>query len=61
MKKILGFILSIIGFLGFLSLYVLMVIFKDSNNIGYVIMTTGFVSIILFIIGVMLINKRKHS
>ncbi len=37
MKKILGFILSIIGFLGFLSLYVLMVIFKDSNIIGYVI------------------------
>ena len=61
MKKVLGYILSVIGFLGFLSLYVLMVVFKDSDIIGYVIMSTGFVSIILFIVGVMLINKPKQN
>ena len=61
MKKVLGYILSVIGFLGFLSLYVLMVLFKDSDSIGYVIMSTGFVSIILFIVGVMLINKTKQD
>lgn len=59
MKKILGFILSIIGVIIFLSLYFLTVLFKESENIGLIIMGVGYVGVTLFIIGVMLIRKKE--
>lgn len=59
MKKFLGFILSIIGVIIFLSLYFLTVLFKESENIGLIIMGVGYVGVTLFIIGVMLIRKKE--
>lgn len=59
MKKILGFILSTIGVIIFLSLYFLTVLFKESENIGLIIMGVGYVGVTLFIIGVMLIRKKE--
>lgn len=60
MKKILGYILSIAGIIGFLSLYFLTVIFKDNDNIGYIIMIIGYIAISVFIIGVKLIKNSKN-
>ena len=59
MKKILGFILSTMGVIIFLSLYFLTVLFKESENIGLIIMGVGYVGVTLFIIGVMLIRKKE--
>ncbi len=61
MKKVLGFILSIIGVIIFLSLYFLTVLFKESENIGLIIMGVGYVGVTLFIIGVMLIRKKEEK
>lgn len=61
MKKIIGIILSVIGIIGFLSLYVLMVAFKDSDIIGYVIFATGFVSITIFLVGAMMYRFEKDK
>lgn len=61
MKKIIGIILSVIGIIGFLSLYVLMVVFKDSDIIGYVIFATGFVSITIFLVGAMMYRLEKDK
>lgn len=61
MKKILGFILSTIGGIVFLSLYLLTVLFKESENIAIIIMGIGYIGVIMFIIGVMLIGKCKKS
>lgn len=60
MKKILGYVLSIIGTIGFLSLYFLTVIFKDNDNIGYIIMIIGYLAISVFIIGIKLIKSKKQ-
>ncbi len=61
MKRILGYVLSIIGVISFISLYFLMILFKDTSFIGYVIMGVGYVSVSLFIIGVILIVKTKKQ
>lgn len=58
MKKILGYLLSAIGTLGFFSLYFLTVIFKENENIALIIMGIGYVAVSIFIIGVMLIRKK---
>lgn len=60
-KKIIGYILSILGTLIFLSLYFLTVIFKNNDNIAIIIMGAGYISIVSFIIGIMLIKKQKNS
>lgn len=60
-KKVLGYILSIVGILGFLSLYFLIVFFKDNDNIGYIIMAIGYIVISVFIIGIRLIKKNKKQ
>lgn len=61
MKKILGIILSVLGMLLFFSLYICMVVFKDSDIIGYVIFIVGFISLISFIIGVTLYKSSKNK
>ena len=61
MKKILGIILSVLGVLLFLSLYIFMVLFKNSDIIGYVIFIVGFISLIVFIIGVMIYKSSKKN
>ena len=60
-KKIFGFILSVLGVLIFLSLYFLTIIFKNNENIGLIIMGAGYIGVIIFIIGVMLIKKTKKE
>lgn len=59
MKKILGYILSTIGVIIFLSLYFLTVLFKESENIALIIMGVGYIGVISFIVGVMFIRKNK--
>lgn len=61
MKKMLGIILSVLGILLFLSLYIFMVIFKDSDIIGYVIFIVGFISLISFTAGAMLYKASKQK
>ncbi len=61
MKKILGFILSITGVIIFLSLYFLTILFKESENIALIIMGVGYIGVIIFIIGVMLIRKKDSG
>ena len=61
MKKIIGFIFLIIGVIIFLSLYFLTVLFKESDNIGLIIMVVGYVGVALFIIGIMLIRNNKKE
>lgn len=61
MKKTIGYILSVIGVLIFLSLYFLTVIFKENNSIALIIMGTGYVGVIVFIIGIMLISKKNKE
>lgn len=56
MKKIIGFVLSGIGIIAFVSLYFLMVIFKEYEGIGYIIMGVGYLAITIFVVGVMLIK-----
>jgi uncharacterized protein with PQ loop repeat len=60
-KKILGFILSITGVIIFLSLYFLTILFKESENIALIIMGVGYIGVIIFIIGVMLIRKKNSG
>ncbi len=59
MKKIIGYILSAIGILVFISLYFLMVWLKDNANVGYIIMVVGYCGVVMFICGTMLIAKNK--
>ena len=59
MKKILGYILSTIGVIIFLSLYFLTVLFKENENIALIIMGVGYIGVISFIVGVMFIRKNK--
>ena len=61
MKKIIGIILLGLGILLFLSLYIFMVILKDSDIIGYVIFIVGFISLVSFITGVMLYRSNKQK
>ncbi len=61
MKKIIGIILLGLGILLFLSLYIFMVILKDSDIIGYVIFIVGFISLVSFITGVMLYRSSKQK
>lgn len=61
MKKIIGIILLGLGMLLFLSLYIFMVILKDSDIIGYVIFIVGFISLVSFITGVMLYRSSKQK
>ncbi|MBQ8292936.1 MAG: hypothetical protein IJX78_03895 [Bacilli bacterium] len=61
MKKVLGYILSVMGIIGFVSLYFLMVLFKESPAIGYIVMGIGYIVVTVFIIGVRLIVKRKKQ
>ena len=61
MKKIIGIILLGLGILLFLSLYIFMVILKDSDIIGYVIFIVGFISLVSFITGVMLYQSSKQK
>ena len=61
MKKIIGIILLGLGMLLFLSLYIFMVILKDSDIIGYVIFIVGFISLVSFITGVMLYQSSKQK
>lgn len=61
MKKALGYLLSTIGIIGFLSLYFLTVIFKENDNIGYIIMVVGYITISIFVIGIRLIRKNKKQ
>lgn len=61
MKKIIGIILLGLGILLFLSLYIFMVILKDSDIIGYVIFIVGFISLVCFITGVMLYQSSKQK
>lgn len=61
MKKIIGIILLGLGILLFLSLYIFMVILKDSDIIGYVIFIVGFISLVCFITGVMLYRSSKQK
>jgi hypothetical protein len=61
MKKIIGFIFLIICVIIFLSLYFLTVLFKESDNIGLIIMGVGYVGVALFIIGIMLIRNNKKE
>lgn len=61
MKKIIGIILLGLGILLFLSLYIFVVILKDSDIIGYVIFIVGFISLVSFITGVMLYRSSKQK
>ena len=61
MKKIIGIILLGLGILLFLSLYIFMVILKDSDIIGYVIFIVGFISLVSFITSVMLYQSSKQK
>ena len=61
MKNILGIILSVLGALLFLSLYMFMVLFKNSDIIGYVIFIVGFISLVVFITGVMVYKSSKKN
>lgn len=58
MKKILGYILSIVGIIVFISLYFLTVVFKEKDNIALIIMGIGYIGVSIFIVGVMLIRKK---
>lgn len=61
MKKTLGFILSTLGVIIFLSLYFLTVVFKENENIGLIIMGAGYVGLVIFIIGILLVKKIKNK
>lgn len=58
MKKILGYLLSIVGIIVFISLYFLTVVFKEKDNIALIIMGIGYIGVSIFIVGVMLIRKK---
>lgn len=60
-KKVLGYLLSSLGVIIFLSLYFLTVLFKDQDNIAIIIMGVGYVSITIFIIGIMLVRKKEET
>ena len=63
MKKVIYIIMSILGLVGFLSLYVIVCLVQEEEFAGlkYVIMIIGYLSVILFGGGfLMLLTKKKE-
>lgn len=63
MKKVIYIIMTILGLVGFLSLYVIVCLVQEEEFAGlkYVIMIIGYLSVILFGGGfLMLLTKRKR-
>ena len=63
MKKVIYIIMTILGLVGFLSLYVIVCLVQEEEFAGlkYVIMIIGYLSVILFGGGfLMLLTKKKE-
>lgn len=63
MKKVIYIIMTILGLVGFLSLYVIVCLVQEEEFAGlkYVIMIIGYLSVILFGGGfLMLLTKKKR-
>ena len=63
MKKVIDIIMTILGLVGFLSLYVIVCLVQEEEFAGlkYVIMIIGYLSVILFGGGfLMLLTKKKE-
>lgn len=59
--KIISYLMMIVGFLGWLSLYVLTIIFKDNVNIDNILFITGYIFIIIFIGGYLIYAKLRKK
>lgn len=58
-KKIVGLILSVIGMIIFISLYVIVII-NQADFIKYIVTALGYVSVIIFAVGIILF-KSNHK
>ena len=59
-KKILGIILSIIGMLMFISLYI-MIIICQADYIKHIVTVVGYISVCVFATGIILFKASKEN
>ena len=59
-KKIVGLILSSIGMIIFISLYVIVII-NQADFIKYIVTALGYVSVIIFAVGIILFKSNHKS
>jgi Kef-type K+ transport system membrane component KefB len=57
--KIISKILMGLGILGYILLYVLTIIFKDSNYVNLIVFIVGYISVLIFIGGYLVYVKSK--
>lgn len=67
MKKVIFYLMTILGFIGFLSLYVIVCIVTEEqfSALKYVVMIVGYVSLALFVGGflplIIMSNKKENK
>lgn len=63
MKKTISILMTIVGILIFLSLYVLVSLVTEDEFSGlrYVVMAAGYIAVILFCCGFLLLNKKDKK
>lgn len=63
-KKILSIILSLVGLLMFLSLYVIVIV-NEADYIKYVVTALGYVAVVVFAMGIIMLKanftKKKEK
>lgn len=59
-KRIIGIILSIIGILMFISLYV-MVIVNKADYIKYIVTVVGYLCVVIFTVGIIMFKSTLTS
>ncbi len=59
--KIISYLMMALGFLGWISLYVLTIIFKDNANLDNILFITGYIFIIIFVGGFLIYAKLRKK
>lgn len=59
--KIISYLMMALGFLGWISLYVLTIIFKDNPNLDNILFITGYIFIIIFVGGFLIYVKLRKK
>lgn len=59
--KIISYMMMVIGVIGWLSLYVLTIIFKNEKSVDNIIFITGYIFIAVFIGGFLIYVKQRKK
>lgn len=59
--KIISYLMMALGFLGWISLYVLTIIFKDNVKLDNILFITGYIFIIIFVGGFLIYAKLRKK